>query len=283
MPFTLEVSITGLVILAVRSSNAKPTESDLVDVICPNAHMHRPRLSFNPREFRRRVAPDLDIAPTGARIAALDLRSRFLAFTVPDAEGGHCRMQWRREEAETPATDDEERFMDWLPTLATLGFESFTMPQTGVLPAGASARITLPPGEIVSANVIRDEDTTKYLRYDFVGAPRRFVRAVARDIVFRAYDVRTLIVVDQQGNSLLTSSGPNTGTTLHMCISNDLDMLPGRNSDASTELTHLAHLSAVALLREGRTFTAPKPINEGGGRTGDVICDGALFVYPPRG
>lgn len=284
MAFTLEVTISGLVILAVRSADPKPTESDLVEVICPAAHMHQPRLSFNLLDLRRTVGSDLDIAPNGDRIAALDLRSRFLDFVISGSEGGKRAMEWRQEEAETPADKEEERFMDWLPTIETLGFDRFTIPPGKLLPAGASTRIKLPPGKIACTDVIPIEERGKYLRYLFGSVPASppFIRAVATDIVFRSYGVETLIVYDHHEGRVLSSSGPIKGDTLSMCISNDLSMVspPSRKN---VQLHHLEHLSSVAPVHGGGKFEPPEPIDENGGRTGDAICTGALFIHNQGG
>jgi hypothetical protein len=283
MPFDLELTISGLVVLAVKSSESRPATSTQVDVICPDAHGHRPRLSFNPLDLHRAVGilPDLDIDATGERIAALDLRSRSLAFTI-GTEGNQyetCTMQWRSEEAETPSSKKEEVLMDWLPRLASLGFDGFVMPSAGRLPAGASARITLPPGDIECANVLKNPDTKRYFRYVFPAAPSSLTRAVANDIVFRAYGLESLVVKDNEGRDVLSTTALERGDVLRICISNDLDVVGRSYGSNDPDLDHLKHLSALVALHGGQPFKAPKPIDDEGGRTGDPICDGAFFVY----
>lgn len=279
MPFNLELTISGLVVVAVKSKDPRPTQAEAVDVICPNAHMHRPRLTFKPLDLMRgkhHVDLELDLDHTGRHLAALDLRAHCLRLEVIGGAASAPTMSWG-EEKERPADPSEEKLMNWLPALSEIGFPDFTIPGPGQLPIGASARLTLPKGEVVCANVVKNRDKG-YIRYKFPLAAKETIRAVANDVIFRASGVEELLIKDHQGHKLLTSPGPaDKSGTLQMCISNDLAMVAEDYGSGFDALKHLEHLGVLGPVHK-HGFEPPKAVADDG-RTGDPICDGVFLQY----
>jgi hypothetical protein len=287
MPFHFELTITGLVVLAVNSSSGpRPGTADGVDVISPNAHMHRSRLNYKPMEFRSTVAADLTLDNNAELIASLDLRSRALNFEVGPNPNEKFRMTWGCEDARQPANPEEEALMNWIPSLADLGFNGFRIPPAGFLPAGATSRVTLPPGDLFCRDVAKRKKDD-YLLFEFpatadenCGRPAT-VRAMANEVVYRISGLEVVVVRDHHGDTLLSSSGPREGDTLKMCISNDMEMVAPASHHATTaieSLPHLRHIGEVARLRVDR-FEPPRILPTGEHTGIDPICDGALFVY----
>lgn len=281
--YNFELTISGLVVLAVKSATPRPVEPQAVDIICPNAEMHRPRLSYDPLELDPRIVPEMAVATDGHRLASFDTRARFLRFSFASNPHGTFRMYWEDPAATAPADPGQEPVMNWLPSLGELGFGEFTIPAAGVLPAGASTRIALPPGEIICRDVVKKPKTTAdYLIFKFPatddGSGNVVTRALANDVVYRAQGVSgTLSVEDHSGLRLLTSEGPFEGDTLRMCISNDLEFVPRTFRAGSDSLKHLHHLSVLAPVRV-QDFEPPVLVDSTG-RTGDVICNGAIFIH----
>lgn len=275
-----ELTISGLCVVAIQSSG-DPTAPAAVDILCPKAHCHRARLNFNFAEVQRAknppVEPEMVIDPSGARFGSLDLRDRFLTIDFTSTPYDAFVVQRGPADSTTPPS---EKWLNWVPTLEEIGFETFKLGSDK--PHGALARISLPKGELECRKVVRDADTQKFALWEFpavidkaTGKPIR--KAIANEIVFRAASVGDLLICDQEGRRVLTAERPE-GTTLKMSISNDLHAL---TVDTPMETTVLEHLKHVESLAEPARFLAPRLADEQ--RTGaGPICSQVINNYDDK-
>lgn len=272
-----ELTISGLCIVALKSSDDPLAPSD-VDIVCPRACHHRARLNFNIAEVERTidppVEPELVVDPAGGRFGSLDLTDQFLQFEFNPNPYKAFALQRGPHDAVMPPS---ERWLNWVPTLEEIGFESFTLDADR--PQGAVARISLPKGELECRNVVRDAQTRGFARWEFpavvskaTGEP--LCRAVANEVVYRASSVGTLTIRDAEGRRLITANRPE-GTLLRMSISNDLHRLTVDTPMETAVLEHLAHVESVARRIQ---FAAPRLTGQqrtGGG----PVCSQVINEY----
>lgn len=272
-----ELTISGLCIVAIKSSQRRPTAPSAVDIICPRAHHHRTRLNYDFTKFQRSedppIEPELVVDPTGARFASLDLCDAFLKFEFTTSPYDRFALQWGPDDLDIPPS---ERWMNWVPSLEDIGFENLKLGRRR--PDGATARISLPKGELECRNVVRDADTKEFAIWEFPAtkskAKRAVRRALANEVIYRASSVGTLLISDAAGNSLLSATQPE-GTTLKMGISNDIHRLTIDTPMETSVLEHLEHVDAVA---RPRRFIAPRLT--GDGRTGGgPVCSQVITHY----
>jgi hypothetical protein len=275
-----ELTISGLCVVSLKSEEPFPTSPDAVDVVCPKDGMHRARLCYDPTLFQvgdLGSDPDLVIDPNGSRFANLDLEGRVLELTLSENPATEFSLSWGPSDAEAPP---EEQWMNWTPSLGTLGFETFVVPPSREMPAGARTRLILPKGELQCRSVVRDPDTNKFVLWSFPATrtellPDGIERALANEIVFRARG-RTLRILNEQGESILSATEPKA--TLKMCISNDVSKVPPDFGTDQEALSHLEHLESLAPKRVD--FEAPTP--SGNQRTGRTICNQVINIRGGR-
>ena len=271
-----ELTISGLNIIVLKSAEDRPTKPDAVDIICPAADMHRPRISYAPEEWNpaRQFYPELVVGRSGERIGTEDCRDHYyeIAF-VSDLYTRKFNLKWAPPPYhEEPLT---EEYMDWLPSLDDLGFMGLEV-GTGI-PDKAAARFSLPPGDVMCREMTRDHSTNETLLWNFPSAHDQTGRicALANLIVYRATDIQAMMII--RDRKMILTSFPNTGT-LRMCLSNDMANVPYDYNSPQKSLEHLGHLSYI--VDEKYPFVAPF-IHEGGNggqRTGHPICNGVIFV-----
>jgi len=275
-----ELTISGLCVVALKSEDARPTAPSAVDIICPKAPCHRTRLNYDFAQFLASAAPpvepELVIDPTGRRFGSLDLCDAFLKFDFASNPYKNFALQWGPEDVERPPS---ERWMNWVPSLQDIGFESLELGSRR--PDGATARISLPEGELECRSVVRDSNTRQFAIWNFPavvnktsGKPIR--RALANEIVYRASSVGALTISDSEGNPLLASSPTiKEGMTLKMCISNDIHRLTIDTPMETAVLNHLDHVKTVARPRE---FMAPR-LSDDQRTGGGPICSQVIGNY----
>jgi|GEM_PF-4329967 len=268
------LTISGLSVLACQSRNPRPTTPDAVDVIIPDAHRHRPRLTYCPEDFAqpdKRLKPEMVVGTSGQRLACLDLSFwPLLAMTV-GADAGEFSMTWGDPKQPTPTYPDDERWMNWVPTLQELGFDPFPMPLG--LPNGASARLTLPKGQIYSRNVVLDKERN-YVQWKFPSASG-LIKSVANEIVYTADRITEVTIATPDGVQVFYVNERSTRSLL-LSISNDLETVPSDYNDPLQSLDHLKHLSELAKIHDG---VFKPPVRYSPVRTARPICNQALFVY----
>ena len=289
MSLDFELLISGLVVTALKSNDARPTAPMAVDLICPKDNTHAARLAYFPLDVTPQIEPEMVVDPLGERSGSISLDDYpLLQFVVSGNTANKFTLNWGPEDAKLPNGRQQSEWMNWVATLGELGFGDFAIPNSGLPVDGngaftASARITLPYGELVSANMIRDAETDAIIVWQFPATGDTLEKALANDLLFRLRGIES-IEVKSNGNSLLFSDRSADGVTpVRMCISNDARVVPKDFGGAAT-LDHLEHLGHLAPLQPDKfgshTFEPPHvPLNEPDQRTDDPICDGAIYVY----
>jgi hypothetical protein len=271
----LELTISGLCAIAVEADEARPTRPRAVDVLCPSAHCHQARLAWYPAEVvpgraLQGLKPDLVIDPAGVALASLPLDGAALRLEVAPANESF-ELSWGEERAEAPGSAAEDAWMNWLPPISDLGLavaESYRLGPPGRLPAGTSARLTLPPGRLRCSRIVHDkDDPTQVMLWRFPATGS--VRALANDVVFLAPEIEAaaLLLGDEQ---LFSVEQPGL---VRIAISNDLYTVPFDYRAGSETLDHLRHFDAIA--GDSRGFAAPEAVDER--RTGHPICNGVFL------
>jgi hypothetical protein len=276
-----ELTISGLWVLALQSSDINdthPVEPEAVDIIIPAAHHHHPRLSYLPSEVIPHPAlePQMVIDPRGGRIANLPVQGMVLELSFSNGSTTPFHLEWSEPRPEAPLLESS---LTWLPTLAELGFDKFSLGDPGTLPKGAATRLRLPEGELFARNIVRTPDGAGYLLWNFpVGET---TRALANEIVFRARGVDDAIF-SLDGKTILASNLGPAGT-LRMSLANDISIVPSNYNSPQTNLDHLSHLAVLAPMRtpsfQPPTVVDAMPRPPAPARTVKPICNGVVFVY----
>jgi len=281
---SIELTITGLCVLVFKSKQDRPTQPDAVEVLCVDAAHHRPRLSYLPdlalTDFRGTeqqvgsLLPDLVVDHQGQKLAELDLRGKVVTLELgsPPAK---FSMTWGPEKQFPPSTGDEA-WMNWVPSVQELGIQGIRLGKAGALPRrGASARLLLPPGDLKARKVIKDPDKKNYLLWKFPATEDKksktpaLLRAVANEVVYSAYDIKTATFSwDNQAISF------DHKGTLQVALSIDMDKVPEDYNIGITELSHLTSLANLA----NPPAQVKVPVLQGSGRTGHPICNHVHFV-----
>jgi hypothetical protein len=274
-----ELTISGLWVLAIKTSERRSTTPDAVDIIIPAVtmaeHRHRARLSY---DFNQFDVPEIDqelmIGLDGSRFTSLALDNAILNFEFVDNPYTDFALQWGPEEAMKPPF---ESWMNWIPSLEEIGFGPLILGSSGK-PNGASVRITLPKGELACRNLPRDADTSEYLVWDFPatddGSGDMISRSVANEVVFRTVNVGPLTISDDSGKAILKATQVKKGT-VKMCISNDLVALTRDTPRETAALDHLEHLDVLDI---GGEFQAPE-LSESQRTGGGPVCNGVISLY----
>lgn len=266
----LELTISGQCIIAMKSTSGedRPEHPDAVDIICPAAPMHCARLSYLPGLIRPQIEPEMVIDNRGQRIASMDLMGRVLRVSF----GANPISVFSVHLEPTPGPPPFAG-MKFVPTLDELGFLPFTMPASK-RPAGASARITLPCGDIYADEIVNDFDTGKPVIWDFPKKPG-LKRALANRVVYRSKEAGDLTISTADGIKVLEASG--AGVTLQMSLSNDDCVVPIDYNDPVVALRDLEHLRVIA--PPNGVFQPPTIAEDQ--RTGRPICNQVIFSYKP--
>ncbi|HTG33183.1 MAG TPA: hypothetical protein VLB76_09650 [Thermoanaerobaculia bacterium] len=302
MPFNLELTISGLCVIVLKSPNDRPPTPTAVDIVCIAAYGHRSRLSYPPEFVSAdgEVEPELCVDSTGQRIAVLDIRDRVLSLQArPNA--AEFSLEWGDTTKKTPPYDVDERWMQWIPSIADLGLTGIRLKEDDahehlhhihgkrrhsrkasrntaqkysqgvqddniLLARGMSSRMSLPPGRLFARNILKDEDD-EYFVWGFPGSGAQ--RALANEIVYRAEGLEQLLVSwDDKQLSYDRESD------LYLCVSNDMEIVPSSYSDGDTELHHMAFLENLA--DPLMPVQIPKVVDTR--RTGRPICNQVYFV-----
>jgi hypothetical protein len=275
MPMDFELTISGLCVIILDSQEEKPEHPAGVEVLCVGACAHQPRLSYLPSEvspaekLEEELKPALMVDPMGVRSASLDISEKalMLEFKNQNPEDGFF-LKWGQQGSNAPL---DESLMDWVPTSEDLGFEKLNVGTTGMIPGGARARLSLPPGKLMSRNVVRNPVSNSYFVWKF---PQGKVgdHALANEVVYRAEGVEDLRITQSDGQVLLEAN--KSKGTLYMSISNDLSVVPPDYNDGSEALDHLSHLQGLA--SSSKVFVAPTVVSPQ--RTGHPICNQVLYL-----
>ena len=293
MAFDFELIISGLILTALKSTDARPVNPTAVDLIIPDDNMHRTRLNYMPLDFHPAQNADMDIDTAGARIASLALGKSFVEFVVsPSTQNAASvyTVKWGTE-MQVPSQPSDEEWMNWVPGLDELGFDDFTIPASPGLPTGARLRIGLPFGQLAAREVVRDHVTGNYLVWEFpatdLDARKRLRRGVANDVIFRGSVTdsaagKGTLIVKQNGVPILSTSGPaQKRTIVQMCLSNDVDIVDLTFGSGSKTLKHLEHFDKLAPVLTGKFSTGifQAPHVPSSLRTSDPVCNGTRYVY----
>jgi len=263
-----ELVISGLCIIAMKTSTGedRPEQPSQVDIICPSAPFHCARLSYLPKGIIAQVQPELVVDESGKRIASLDLSRQILEISFSSNPRDQFAVRLGSSDLQQPPPDD---VLNFIPTLNELGFDGFVMPQDGDLPIGAVARITLPPGEILAADIVLDPDSGKVVLWDF--PEKATTHALANHVIYRATGVGDLAISNADG-PILEASG---NVPIWMSVSNDDCNVPLDFNDPVEALKDLIHLRSVAMPR-GPFKT---PVIHKDQRTGRPICNQVIHSY----
>lgn len=268
-----ELVISGLCVIAMKASKTDeiPKHPDAVDIIFPNVPMHCPRLSYLPgAPIVAQVEPDMAIDNMGRRVASLNIAGAIpqISFSSNPSNVFSVRCVPEPGPKEPPPGD----LINFVPRLHELCFDGFTMPADGKLPSGASARITLPKGEIFADDIVNDPNTGNPVLWDFKCTPP-FTRALANHVVYRAMNVGDLKITWRDGQTVLDASDNHT---VSMSVSNDDCLVPRKYNDPVEVLKDLTNLSVLGL-KPNPTFCPP--VKHASQRTGRPICNQVIVVY----
>jgi hypothetical protein len=269
MAFDFELTISGLCVIVLKSQEDRPEKPQAVDILCAAAHHHRSLLSYLPGDVLAvNVEPALNVDPTGGRIASLDLSDKVVDLHFQSNPHTDFSLKWSTIASTNPP---EEGWMDWVPSLSDIGFQGLQPLLPGELPTGAGARLSLPPGELASRNVVHNQGRPDYALWKFPAAGNK-KQAVANEVVYKAFQVEDLTLDWGEADTHLRVSG--SGGIVRMAISNDMAFVPQDYSDDSGALEHLSHLGGLTSLID--TFMAPSVSSSQ--RTGHPICNQVLFI-----
>src|SRR3954471_8750065 len=196
-----ELKISGLCVIALKRQNAadkdKPVNPAAIDIIVPDAHGHKCRLSYLPADVipdqLNPIEPELAIDHTGERIASFDMNGQALTLSFGTNQATDFNVHWGPD-AQQPATPWEETWLNWIPTLEDLGFGEFAIGTPGTLPKGASARLSLPAGALASRKVVTTKDTNEFIVWDFPAT--KVQRVLTNEVAYTADHVEDLIITD---------------------------------------------------------------------------------------
>jgi hypothetical protein len=259
-----ELTISGLCVIVLKSKDDKPENPAEVEVLCPDAHGHKPRLSYRPEGVITEVEPDLFIDPQGGRIASLDLTGKVLSLDLGTNPHTKFSLDWGTGTGKVPP---EEKWMRWVPSDQDLGLKGIRLAKPGTLPKGASARLALQPGNIEARAVVRTSDTKDYILWNFPA--KNFERALANEVVYSARGVQHVKVLWGTESLFVSRTG-----TLEMAISNDLAIVPKNYNEGVKKLEHLSHVEVLA----EPPAKVNIPIIVEVERTGRPICNQLIFV-----
>lgn len=267
-----ELTISGLCLIVLNSQDDRPKNPDKIEVLCVGASEHRPRMSYLPAEVHPiSVEPSLVVDPLGVQSASLDIAGKSLAldFGTNPTEG--FSLKWAEQNGNGNAPLDES-LMDWVPTAAELGFDELNVGDPGTIPPGVLARLSLPPGKLMSRKVVRNPVSGSYFVWEFPAKPG-LERALANEVVYRAEEVEDLNLTASDGTVLLEAD--KSSGTLYMSISNDLNLVHSNFRLGVDTLDHLSDLQNLAA--SPNTFGPPR-IARVTQRTGHPICNQVLYL-----
>lgn len=271
-----ELIISGLCVIALKSGTAQPANPDAVDIICPEAGMHRPRLNYPPIDVQPDInlMPDMVVDNLGDRFASLDLSGgNFLDLSFSESPYNEFSLQWEGDPMQQEPGSPES--MNWVPRLADLGFGDFTVADPPVVPTGAAARFALPYGQLICADVVKRKNGTTAL-WSFPAAERGagHIRAVANFVRYRIKGVGNLTI--KRNNAVILTAAASV-PSLTMCLSDDVDKVPYDYNSDQTQLDHLAHLGDHLTTGNFQVPTLYDPQNPV--RTAHPICNQVLFNH----
>jgi hypothetical protein len=282
-----ELTISGLCVIAMKTSDKEndpqPKHPQKVDIIVPDAHHHQCRLVWAPEDLTRAfVEPELIVDTVGHRLGSLNMKRRNLRLLFPQNADTGFDVHWGDDpdqKAPNMDSDDEKKWMNWVPMMESIGFAPVTIPKQRKKVTGARARINLPFGTITAAEIVtRPGVTSVPLLWKFADDS---VRAVANKVVYTMPDFTELDLQDAKGKTLLRLAGAGNAI-IRMCLSNDTKTVPLTFNDGITELTHLSHVSVLEpRSAKAQKFKAPQQVDTE--HTGDIICTQVVNVYDTRG
>jgi hypothetical protein len=277
----IELTISGLCVVALRrasGSDSQPVHPIQVDIIMPWVPRHRCRLSYDPVDLipgdLNTIHADLGLDSAARHTAMWDIVGQALTLT---ATGSHVpdefTVQWSRDTTE-PSTPNEATALNWIPTLADLGFtDEFEIGPPGTLPAGAASRVTLPFGRLTTHNIIKDLAGRRII-WRFPAAADRD-RVLADDIIHKVESVQNLAFVDAFGRPLLTQSSDEDDRVIRMCINNDDTSVDDDYRSSDRVLKHLRDFANLGF--DPEDFRLPEKADDQ--RTGHPICMGVVYAW----
>jgi hypothetical protein len=280
-----ELTIRGLCVIAMKSRDKKadprPKNPERVDILVPAVTNHKCALVWDPNDVDPNVEPTLIVNTQGDRLGSLDLNRQ---SKERDAENATLELRFRTNTnpgfdvawrpAEASPNTSEDLYMDLVPNIEELGFPAIPIPPFGTEALGERARISLPFGKIVAADIAKVPGTDQNLIWKFANGSEH---AVANKVLYVADDVGGYEFLKADGIPLISleAEGP---LVVKMCISNDEVKVPKDFTAGIEELNDLRDLAV--LLPEGRRpriFTPPKTIDSR--RTGNRICTQVVDVW----
>jgi hypothetical protein len=276
-----ELTISGLCVIAMKSKDTadpRPKNPERVDIIVPAAHHHKCRLVWDPQDVLTDIEPTLIVNTQGDTMASLDLDRQgrnpehaILKLALRSKTDPGFEVSWGPD-AKEPAGPSEETWLNWVPRMEELGFPSFPVPEFGTDAPGVRARISLPFGKIIAADVVTQRGSGKPLLWDFVAGAQH---AVANKVVYVADDIDLYDFQTERGQSLLRLEleGPRV---VKMCISNDMEKVPKDFNKGISDLQHLSHVD-VLVPADANGFVTPQSVASQ--RTGNRICTQVVNVW----
>lgn len=284
---SLELRISGLCVVvlhAKQSGGNRPAKPDSVEILCAKAthsgHEHAARFSYWPVDRSSGEAGLGSVHPDSGKHGVIDWQDKDVKLTV---SGGSpptdFHVEWAASPLSSPAVlgpTSSERWFDWVPRVEHLGLASGIKLSSTPLPAGASARLVLPPGKLWAASIARDAAGAP-IPWDLPATAGPRVQNIANDVVYRVDGITKALFEWKEGTrAISTNFNWFDGRVVHACLSNDRRHVPDTYLVPQTELDDLDHLNGMA----ANTTEAVKPpkVNTATVRTGWPICNQALYV-----
>lgn len=273
-----ELTISGLCVIVLQSKDDYPKKPAGIEVLCPDAHGHRARLTYDPEQAITEIEPALHIDSRGARFASLDLTDirQPLNLDFGASPPTEFLLDWGDISKEVPEQVAQEKWMSWVPSDQDLGLKGIRVEKDpNKLPTGAAARLILNPGSVEARSTVKNkgtrEETERYIKWKFPAV--NIKRAVANEVVYRVQGVQHVIVWWGRGGQNEKIFMSHNGTR-RMAISNDLAVVSNTYNDPQDKLDHLTHLEVLAL--DNKKVQAPEISKDD--RTGRPICNQIFFV-----
>lgn len=313
MPYTFELSFSGLCILTFSPSLDNATE---VDVVLVNARGHGhgiddhlAYLSYPGRNMAQPPQPDHTLVPgpDGTQLALQELTDEAIEISVVGAAMPPLTPVWRSRaqypnlpEAPDLAHPEQEAWLDWVMALQRMnpetdspvasppfnGLKQFVDPHLLV-----GARVKLTGGTLRADSFPRtnavDAGTglLNYVRWDFRVPPSGpgplGPYAMAGRVVLSIPNLPDASLVVLQGRTLKTSLRPSIlpNNTLETKVSVSITNLPASEGDvAPTTLWHVAHYYDLATFASGKPPLRLPVLHTGVITSTTVFCPPASHV-----
>lgn len=315
MPYTFEVTFTGLCIFTFQGDKRKPQQ---VNALLPytlqmtGSHRHIPYLGFRAEnlQYPPPIPPDYRLAPgyDGSQTSLLSLAGKEVRIIIPDEVHSPLTPTWRPQNGEDLPESPEgisgaEQWLDWAMALQRMNPETpdpdTVDPFGGLKKEKITSRIVLDKGVLEARGFPRMLESADYQLWDFDVPPDGNIHsktvpslvannrsaaaepsaigpyAMARSIVLKFDNIPDDKAVRIIAVDLEVALRPLLPT--EKLLQASITNLPEINDPGEADLTHLIHF---AHFYEPVTFLPPAPKLRLPHPRGAIITSGTSFCPP---